>query len=425
MNFNYILYLPDLLAMLVLMLVLVFLRRRSDSKDVTLWLVGLCFIFVEAVASDAYRFTPVKHAASHSIALVAYILAGLTFAWAARKDNVRVRDFLFFCVATGVPLVGLATLYGMGVKVRPYYVGLVVAGIVLDLICTVVFLRTVRFIALVLVLQTLLWVPMFWLARTGNLRGLTYWGLGYLYLLVAAALWGVMKRSRIGGAVMVAGFVLYSLCLFTHPYLPPNSMADQLNDQVWTLQKFFVTIGLLLVLLDEQNRRNEGLALQDALTGLPNRRLFDDRMGQAIERCERFGTQFAVFTIDLDGFKAVNDALGHRKGDEVLREAASRLSRVVRSADTLARCGGDEFSVITNDITDPIVCERIAEQLRRSLVGFGDNFETGVAVTLSCSVGYALYPRDARDATQLQEIADRRMYVAKRAAKEAKMAVVS
>ena len=411
--------------MLVLMLVLVFLRRRSDAKDVTLWLVGLCFIFVEAVASDAYRFTPVKHAASHSIALVAYILAGLTFAWAARKDSVRVRDFQFFCVATGVPLMGLATLYGMGVKVSQYYLGLIVAGILLHLVCTVVFLITARFMALVLLLQALLWGPMIWMVKISNFRGLTYWGLGFLYLLVAAALWGVMKRSRIGGVVMVSGFVLYALCLFTHPYLPSNSMADLLNEQIWTLQKFFVTIGLLLVLLDEQGQRNEGLALQDALTGLPNRRLFDDRMGQAIERCERFGTQFAVFAIDLDGFKAVNDALGHRKGDEVLREAANRLNRVVRSADTLARCGGDEFSAITNDISDPTVCDRIAEQLSKSLAGLGDSVGRDLPVKLSCSVGYALYPRDARDATQLLEVADRQMYAAKRAAKEIKLQTVS
>jgi diguanylate cyclase (GGDEF)-like protein len=425
LNLNYLLYVPDLAAMLVLMMVLVFLRRRSDAKDVTLWLVGLCFIFVEAVASDAYRFTPVKHAASHSIALVAYVLAGLTFAWAARKDSVRVRDFQFFCVATGVPLVALATLYGTGVKVGQYYLGLIVAGILLGLVGTVVFLRTARFTALALVLQALLWVPMIWMVKNSSFRALTYWGLGYLYLLVAAALWGVMKRSRIGGAVMVSGFVLYALCLFTHPYLPANSIADLLNDQIWTLQKFFVTIGLLLVLLDEQSQRNEGLALQDALTGLPNRRLFDDRMGQAIERCERFGTQFAVFTIDLDGFKAVNDALGHRKGDEVLREAASRLSRVVRSADTLARCGGDEFCVITNDISEPTVCDRIAEQLSKSLAGFGDSVRPDLLAKLSCSVGYALYPGDARDATQLQEVADRRMYAAKRAAQEVKVKMLS
>ncbi|MCU1320411.1 MAG: diguanylate cyclase [Acidobacteriaceae bacterium] len=397
--------------MLVLMVVLIFLRRRSEAKDVTLWLVGLCFIFVEAIASDLYRFTSLFHAPSHSIALDSYVLAGLTFAWAARKDSVRPKAYLSFCLAMIVPLFAITTLYGLNLHQRYAYLSLVVTGIALGLACTVVFLRDVRLIGTVLAVQIVTWGPMFWLAGRSGYREMTYWGMGCLYMLVAVALWGVMTRSRIGGSVMVAGFVLWSLCLFTHPYVGGNPVIAVLNDEVWTLQKFFVTIGLLLVLLDEQSLRNRELALHDPLTGLPNRRLFDDRISQSIKRSARYRTRFAIFTIDLNSFKAVNDLLGHRRGDEVLCEAANCLNTVVRAADTLARCGGDEFTVIVNDVSNRQICDLIAGQLRSSLEGAS----TGLPFKLSGSVGYAMYPDDAVDSTLLQEIADRRMYENKHA----------
>ena len=403
--------------MLILMALLVFLRLRVDSKDVGLWLAGLGFVFLEGVAADSYRSSAKAQLVSHAVALSAYVLGGVTFAWAARKDSFPLKPYLSFCVVTALPLLVLSTLYGMGSHRRGFYVWTLVASLLLSLSCTAVFLRSVRTIAVALGLQVLLWAPMLWLAERSGFRELVYWGLGCEYLLVAVALWDMMKRSRIGGIIMVAGFVFWSLCLFTHPYVRPNSVAAGVNDQVWTLQKFFVTIGLLLVLLDEQGRRNRELALHDSLTGLPNRRLMEDRLSQAMERSERYGTKFAVFEIDLNGFKAVNDAAGHHRGNEVLREVARRLGREVRAADTLARCGGDEFTVIVNNVSGREVCELIARKLRTSL----EDLAPEVPGVLSGSVGYALYPEDAINAAVLQQIADQRMYAEKRAVRDASL----
>src|SRR6201996_8417152 len=96
-------------------------------------------------------------------------------------------------------------------------------------------------------------------------------------------------------------------------------------------------------MLENANEQLRHAATHDALTGLPNRVLLADRMGQAIARAARHEIRFAVLVVDLDRFKAINDSLGHIAGDELLKEVAQRLSRLLRKEDTLARLGGDEF----------------------------------------------------------------------------------
>ena len=199
------------------------------------------------------------------------------------------------------------------------------------------------------------------------LRPMVYWGLACLYLLVAASFRRRVRRDGIGGLVIVSGFVVWALCFFAHPYVREIPEFNDLIEQIWTMQKFLVIIGMLLVLLEEQTGRLENEAMCDPLTALPNRRLFDDRLVQAISRARRTGLSAAVFAIDLDNFKQINDTYGHRTGDQVLIRTADVLKSKIRGADTLARCGGDEFNVIVNDLARAADCERIAESLRNAL----------------------------------------------------------
>jgi diguanylate cyclase (GGDEF)-like protein len=169
---------------------------------------------------------------------------------------------------------------------------------------------------------------------------------------------------------------------------------------------------MLLVLLEEQTRRLAGQAMHDPLTHLPNRRLYDDRLGQAISRAERTGLRAATFVIDLDNFKLVNDLLGHHAGDLVLVRTGDALQSKIRSSDTLARCGGDEFNVIVNDLERASDCDLIAQALRSAVETV--DLPPGAITKLCASVGYAIYPDDVTDPAALCELADARMYKDKR-----------
>jgi diguanylate cyclase (GGDEF)-like protein/PAS domain S-box-containing protein len=152
-------------------------------------------------------------------------------------------------------------------------------------------------------------------------------------------------------------------------------------------------------------------ALHDHLTGLPNRVLLNDRLRQAIARCERSACYVAVVFLDLDRFKVVNDSLGHEAGDRVLRAVGSRIHNVLRPADTLARFGGDEFVVVCDDIAGPAEATRIA---RRILDVLGEPVDVGdESVHVGASIGVALASGEGGKAEELVRDADAAMYRAK------------
>jgi len=151
----------------------------------------------------------------------------------------------------------------------------------------------------------------------------------------------------------------------------------------------------------------------DSLTGLPNRSLFRDRLLQELKRAERSGLPLALIFIDLDGFKDVNDRLGHDAGDQLLQQAAQRIGACVRGVDTVARLGGDEFTVIFTDVSHighlDILAQKILDELARP-------FPLGLEnVHISGSVGITVYPQDAATLEDLIRNADQAMYVAKNA----------
>ena len=153
-------------------------------------------------------------------------------------------------------------------------------------------------------------------------------------------------------------------------------------------------------------------ATTDMLTGLPNRTLLRDRIGQAIARAERAEGQVAVLLLDLDEFKQINDALGHEAGDEVLRAVARRLERCIRPEDTVARLGGDEFVILLEDLGDEEVAQEVASRLLEAISSATKVIDREVST--SASLGVALYPRDGHDADTLLRNADAAMYQAKR-----------
>jgi diguanylate cyclase (GGDEF)-like protein len=167
----------------------------------------------------------------------------------------------------------------------------------------------------------------------------------------------------------------------------------------------------------ESEKAAQLLAQHDPLTGLPNRRLLHDRLTQALARSKRAGENMAVLVIDLDGFKEINDADGHKAGDEVLRVIAERLKGCLRNTDTIARFGGDEFVAVISALAQPDdvarvaakIIESVAQPIPRSWAALRNPHE----VRIGCSIGISRHPRDADNPDALIRLADAAMYRAK------------
>jgi diguanylate cyclase (GGDEF)-like protein len=176
------------------------------------------------------------------------------------------------------------------------------------------------------------------------------------------------------------------------------------------------TEGWVLVIDDvterkEAEERIRYMALYDALTDLPNRVLFRDRLRQAIARAQRSGTLVAVMFLDLDRFKAINDTLGHAIGDQLLQVVAQRLRHCVRASDTVARLGGDEFTIILTGLTKTQDAAQVAQKILEALSE--PIYLDGRELYTSTSIGITLYPSDASDVDNLIKYADVAMYRAK------------
>ena len=188
-------------------------------------------------------------------------------------------------------------------------------------------------------------------------------------------------------------------------------LLPHIGDQGKVLGCFVVTTDITEHKQAEE--RIQRVAHHDSLTGLPNRLLFNDRLNQAISLAKRDSRQFALLYLDLDKFKAVNDTLGHTAGDELLQAVAARIRREVRESDTVARVGGDEFTVILPGIAKREEAETVARKIIAALVAPFQLDSQKQSVDIGTSIGIALYPSDAQDADALIKAADAAMYGAK------------
>lgn len=174
-------------------------------------------------------------------------------------------------------------------------------------------------------------------------------------------------------------------------------------------------VRLLFKALASYSKAQEKLALHDPLTGLPNRRLFEDRLSIAIEHTRRTTKATAVLYLDLDGFKAINDTHGHEYGDKLLVDVASRLKGAARSEDTVARIGGDEFMIIIAELSTLMDVHGPASNFVRII---SDPYQiNGHELSVTVSIGISFYPNDADNVETLVAKADKALYQAKSAGK--------
>jgi diguanylate cyclase (GGDEF)-like protein/PAS domain S-box-containing protein len=178
---------------------------------------------------------------------------------------------------------------------------------------------------------------------------------------------------------------------------------------------YYVAIFSDITQVRRDKERLHRLAHHDALTNLPNRLLFRDRLEQALARAARHGKAVAVMMLDLDRFKEINDVFGHDVGDTLLQEVARRLLDCVRDADTVSRFGGDEFTLVLPDLDDGAGGHQTAQRI---VAAFQRSFElAGQEVFVAPSIGVAAFPECGTDAETLLKVADLNMYEAKRGAR--------
>lgn len=402
-------FLPDLSALAILIFILAMVRRRHRDARADAWLLGLFFTLVEATAHTMYAPSGIPNRVLHLIVLDCYLMAGLVFNWAAGDQCLSQSSRLLYISLNGATLLWFASVYGWNVRVPEAYIVPLIVGAIVGVVSSF----TIRHNWHYAVGYLVGWSLMGLLVIEGSFRDAVYWSLACVYAIAALNFHRRLARRSTGRLAIVTGFTIWACCFLAHPWIISHypQYAD-VASHVWNMQKSLISIGMILVMLEEQVSNNEWLALHDELTGLPNRRLFAARLTTAIDYTDRRKCNLALVVLDINDFKKINDTMGHVAGDQVLREVSAVLRKSIRSTDTVARLGGDEFIIVATDMPDESAIDRFTDSLRNA-------FDRQVTINdepmvIGVSVGHAVYPRDASDATKLLRLADQRMYGLKR-----------
>jgi diguanylate cyclase len=407
--------LPDLIAVGLLAWAFASVARKSPTRVSTHWLTAWLLIVLHFFA---FMLTPMR-APFGDLAtfagILALIWAGILFMRASvpyRHENSSI--LMLIVVLSTYSLYTGVLMYGAPPLITD------IAAILLSLAPLLValtfihgFTHPLRWVAVGL--QAALGALLLFLQNRPNGAELSLNAVLFtVYLGAAIHFWYMYRRVSAGATITIVGFFLWASVFVVAPSQAHWFPQLHLESEVWNLPKYVVAIGMILVLLEDQIAHSQHLALHDALTGLPNRRLFHDRLTSALERARRSGEQVALLMIDLDRFKQVNDTLGHHVGDLLLQEVARLFSGRVRRSDTVARTGGDEFAVILECPTTRNEAKLVARSLLK-LLDQPVRLESCM-VTVDASLGLAVFPDDAEDDESLCIKADLRMYEFKRTA---------
>jgi diguanylate cyclase (GGDEF)-like protein len=393
--------LPSLVAMLILITALLILQRRNPRIVIGSWLLALGLIFSSQVSWYFTWFGTPYYAGAHTFRLCVDLLTGIVLLLFTGRPLSKTPHSLLRLVWNAAAFIALECLYGMDVvRPMPYFICAAAgAGI------SVLVAARLRRIWTIPASQVIVWLGVAFFSARGNYRASAYLGLAAVYAAAALHLWFRLRRGSLGRIGIVASLGMWAASFLAHPWVFSLPRYRAFADEIWDLQKFFITAAMLMFLLEEEIGENAQLAYHDQLTGLPNRRLMEQRLMATIGH-----GRATVLLMDLDGFKGINDSLGHLAGDEVLRQIAFRLNPILHANETLVRLGGDEFLIVST--RDPgALMESIHASLRKPVI-----LESGIELEVRLSIGSSTFPEDAQQATGREAIrhllraADLRMY---------------
>jgi len=410
--------LPDVAAVALLTCAFASVARRGQTTISRLWLIGWELIALHFAALIFAPLPGIPGTLAGDIALVALVNAGVLFMYASvpYRDELSSKWMLACLVATStiyVCILGVSPAADVALTPMAILVG------ILPLCIAIMSPSKIRHVLRWVIVFLYFGLSAFLLAvqHKPNIGGdLALNGVLFtVYLGCALHFWFTYRRSTAGAFITIAGFFAWSSVFVVGPFTEAFFPSVHLESEVWNLPKYVVAVGMILLLLEDQLEHNKYLALHDELTGLPNRRLFQDRLSGALERARRASTKVALLVVDLDRFKQVNDTLGHHVGDLLLQQVGGIFLARVRTSDTVARTGGDEFSVILENTATTETANEVArtllQQLNEPLTLEGNTIWVGA------SIGVAVFPDDATAMEALCIAADLRMYDEKNFAK--------
>ena len=415
MNFT---TLPNLIALAILVVVFWTISRKATSEQVQLWLIGWLLVLVHFAAQFPVVGDGPWGLAATAISLDSLILASADFMISASAMAGDRRRQVYLALAIAVPALAYTDGVIWGVSNPSYYYCWTAIGVLAPLLLFWRHNQDGDFYAAGVVLASLAVAAVIvWAVAHGEADlGITVI-LAALNFASAILYWNHHRRATAGVLTAVSGFALWGGVFPVAFLLQALAPSVKVEPEVWNLPKYLVAVGMILTLLEDQIARSAHFAYHDELTDLPNRRLLEDRLNLALAQANRTGSKVAVFVLDLDHFKEVNDTFGHHVGDIALREVVARLASHIRATDTLARSGGDEFTVVSQvDSREGawVLRSTLEASLSDPIIAEGKQVRTGL------SIGLALYPDNGRTGDQLNAAADRAMYAAKRASRNAK-----
>ncbi|MGA2849018.1 MAG: GGDEF domain-containing protein [Terracidiphilus sp.] len=412
--------LPDLTAVALLAGAFASVSRRSPTRVSGVWLTGWLMIVAHFAAFLFLGMPGIWGTLATVIGLSALVWAGLLFMWATvpYRGQQSSRWMLAVLVVSNtlyITVLDVIPESGWPLDIAAVLLGL--APLLVTLSVVKKFNHSLRWL-LVSLYAGLSLFALLVQHRAGNGADLAMNAVIFTVYFSCCIHFLFGYRSGTAGAfITIAGFLAWSAVFVVAPIMQAFFSGVHVESEVWNLPKYVVAVGMILLLLEEQIENNRHLALHDYLTGLPNRRLFQDRLASALERARRTETQTALLVLDLNRFKEVNDTQGHHVGDLLLQQVAVRFSGRVRRSDTVARTGGDEFSIILEEPINREQAEFVGDSLRQ-LLNEPIQLDGGHFAQIGASVGVAVFPEDAHDPESLFIAADQRMYSSKRDPRE-------